>query len=278
MQNGVPNVLNYDISDLNVEISRSEVKDAVYRAKLGKAVGIDEIPSEILRNETCIDLLYSIIKYCFSEGHVPREWLTSVIMPIPKPKTDPLDPLTYRPISLISVPCKIYADILNKRFSTWLERNDILAEEQNGFRKNRSCIDHLYALTSIVKNRKIRKKDTFVCFIDAKKAFDNVNRDMLWYKLMKIGVTGPFLDATKSLYDTTQSAVKLGNYMTDLFPVRFGVKQGCKMSPTLFSVYINDLVDEINTLNDGIDISDDVNIALLLYADDIYSPYCAGRR
>ena len=151
MQNGVPNVLNYDISDLNVEISRSEVKDAVYRAKLGKAVGIDEIPSEILRNETCIDLLYSIIKYCFSEGHVPQEWLTSVIMPIPKPKTDPLDPLTYRPISLISVPCKIYADILNKRFSTWLERNDILAEEQNGFRKNRSCVDHLYALTSILE-------------------------------------------------------------------------------------------------------------------------------
>ena len=133
---------------------------------MGKAVGIDEIPSEILRNETGIDLLYSIIKYCFSEGHVPQEWITSVIMPIPKPKTDPL---TYRPISLISVPCKIYAGILNKRLSTWLERNDILAEEQNGFRKNRSCVDHLHALTSIVKNRKIRKKDTFVCFIDAKK-------------------------------------------------------------------------------------------------------------
>ena len=86
---------------------------------------------------------------------------------------------------------------------------------------------------------------------------------------MKIGVTDPFLDATKSLYDTTQSAVKLGNYITDLFPVRFVVKQGCKMSSRLFSVYINDLIDEINTLNDGVDINDDVNIALLLYADDM---------
>ena len=97
MQNGVPNVLNYDISYLNVEISRSEVKDAVYRAKLGKAVEIDEIPSEILRNETCIDLLYSIIKYCFSEVHVPQEWLTSVIMPIPKPKNGPIGPIDLSP-------------------------------------------------------------------------------------------------------------------------------------------------------------------------------------
>ena len=102
-------------SDLNAEIERTEVRDAVYRAKLNKAVGIDEIPSEMLRNDACVDLLYSIIKYCFQEGQVPQEWLTSVITPIPKPKTDPLDSLTFRPISLISVPCKIYADILNKR-------------------------------------------------------------------------------------------------------------------------------------------------------------------
>ena len=96
------------------------MSDAVYRAKLNKAVGSDEIPSEMLRNDACVDLLYNIIKYCFQEGQVPQEWLTSVITPIPKSKTDPLDPLNFRPISLISVPCKIYADILNKRLSSWL--------------------------------------------------------------------------------------------------------------------------------------------------------------
>ena len=64
------------------------------------------------------------------------------------------------------------------------------------------------------------------------------NRDLLWFKLMRLGITGPFIDALKSLYDATQSSVKLGNYMTDMFPVKYGVKQGCKMSPTLYSVYI----------------------------------------
>ena len=119
----------------------------MFRTKNGKAVGVDEIPGEILRNDTCIDLLYQLISYCFSEGQIPSEWSTSIITPVPKPKMDPLNPLEYRPISLISIPCKIYADILNKRLTRWLEQNDLLAEEQNGFRRNRSCMDHLYVLS-----------------------------------------------------------------------------------------------------------------------------------
>ena len=124
-------------------------------------------------------------------------------------------------------------------------QNDILAEEQNGFRKDRSCLDHLYVLSTIIKNRKLQKRDTFICYIDAKKAFDNVNRDMLWHKPLQIGIKGTFLDAIKSLYDATQGAIKLGHYITDIFPVKYGVKQGCKMSPTLYPVYIDDVADDI---------------------------------
>ena len=83
---------------------------------------------------------------------------------------DPYNPLSYRPISLISIPCKIYADVLNMRLSTWLEENELLAEEQNGFRKKRSCLDHIYSLISVIKNRKLKRQQTYVCFIDAKKA------------------------------------------------------------------------------------------------------------
>ncbi|CAG2232002.1 unnamed protein product [Mytilus edulis] len=86
IKNKVRNENNYrkdiDVSGLNREISREEVKDAVYKAKLGKAIGIDEIPSEILRNDNCIDLLHKLVKFCFTEGQVPEEWLTSIITPI----------------------------------------------------------------------------------------------------------------------------------------------------------------------------------------------------
>ena len=97
--------------------------------------------------------------------------------------------LNYRGISLLSVPYKIYADILNQRLMKWLDENRLLVEQQNSFRKKRNCIEHIiYSLYTIINNRKLSRHSTFACFIDYKKAFDTVNRDMLWYKLMCIGV------------------------------------------------------------------------------------------
>lgn len=259
---------NPDCTLLNSGITIEEVRKAVLCFKSNKATGIDEIPSEVLKNDTAISLLFEIITYCFNESEVPDDWRRTIINPILKTDKDPRDPLGYRGIALISIPCKIYAHVLNQRLITWLEENQLLAEEQNGFRKNRSCVDHLYTLTNVIKNRKIAKMSTYVCFIDMKKAFDFVNRDLLWYKLMSIGVQGKFLDAVKSLYVNTECTVKVNDNLTSYFPVTQGVKQGCKISPTLFAAYINDLATDINRLNCGIDIGD-VNLAMLLFADDI---------
>ena len=78
----------------------------MYRAKLKRAVGFDGFPSEVLRNPVYIDLLYKMINVCFENGTVPGEWNTCVIKPIPKSgASDPRDPLCYRGICLISIPC-----------------------------------------------------------------------------------------------------------------------------------------------------------------------------
>ena len=63
--------------------------------------------------------------------------------------------------------------------------------------------------------------------------------------------------------------MKLVHNMTDYFPVQFGVKQGCKLSPSIFSIYINDLAEEMRALNDGVEIGDAQLLSILLYADDI---------
>ena len=179
-----------DCSSLNTHVTREEVRQAIYKMKNGKASGADEIPAEVLKNDTCIEILHKIMYYCFSASKLPTDWSRSIINPIHKNDGDPRNPLGYRPITLISVPCKVYAQILNARLEKWIETNNILCDEQNGFRKERSCLDHIYLLHSILSNRKLSKKDTFVCFVDAKKAFDTVDRDCLWYKLLKIGIHG----------------------------------------------------------------------------------------
>lgn len=210
-----------------------------------------------------------LCQFCFNNGEVPSEWRQNIIVPIPKNEgKDPRIPLNYRGISLISVCSKVFADVLNCRLVKWLELNNILVDEQNGFRKERSCLDHIYTLYSVVNNRKLMHQSTFVCFIDIKKAFDNVNRHLLWFKLMQLGINGKFLNAVKALNNNIQSTVRVNNLFTDFFSVNSGVKQGCKMSPSLFAIYINDLVYEINSLKCGVNV-ENMMVSLLLYADDI---------
>lgn len=267
--NDVSRPENIDTSALNSPITRDEVIKAVLRSKIGKSPGFDNIPVDVLRNDTCVEILLKIFTFCFNKSVIPSAWANGIINPIPKSDTQNLtDPLSYRGISLLSVPSKIYSDILGQRLNSWLEHNEIIADEQNGFRKKRSCLDHLHSLYSVINNRKLYKLSTFVCFVDAKKAFDTVNRDCLWFKLMSIGISGLFLEAVKSLYKDIKCAVRINNYVTDWFNVKNGVKQGCNISPTLFSIYINDLSTEINNLKCGVPFGD-LLISILLYADDI---------
>ncbi|CAC5391004.1 unnamed protein product [Mytilus coruscus] len=144
-----------DITPLNQQISRDEVVDAVISAKLRIATGIDEILTEVLKNDTAIDLLFQIISGCFNLGKVPYQWNSGIINPILKPGSDDdRNPMNYRGITLVSVPCKIYCNILNTRLSSWLENNEILCDEQNGFRRNRSCKEHIQPLHSILNDQK----------------------------------------------------------------------------------------------------------------------------
>ena len=261
--------MDIDVNILNKPISRDEVLQAVIHAKFCKASAIDNIPAEVLKNDCAVDLLFRIINRCFNLGKVHTQWNSGVINPILKPGSDDdRQPLNYRGITLMSVPCKIYCYILNQRLSTWLEHNNILCDEQNGFRSGRSCEEHIHSLYSVLNDRKISRKSSFVCFVDMRKASDTVEHYLLWYKLQSAGVREIFLSAIQSLYSDLRCTVCVNNDLTSWFDVEAGVKQGCILSPTLFSVYINDLTERINSLNCGINI-DDNRISILLYTDDI---------
>ena len=116
--------------------------------------------------------------------------------------------------------------------------------------------------------------DTYLAFIDYKKAFDSVNRNMLFFKLASIGVNGNMYNAIVSLYSNPKSRVILNDIATEYFSCPVGVKQGDCLSPTLFAIYINDLATEIKAAGLGIKVEMGGPEALavvnvLLYADDI---------
>ena len=157
--------------DLNDPITIDEKKGAIQALKLGKSVGIDNLPNEILKKEKLITILNELFNLCFLNAIIPELWSKSIIVPILKPGKDYRDPYGYRSISLMSTVAKLFSTILNKRIVSYLEQHNILHEEQNGFRKFRSCLDHIYTLCTILRNRKTQKLDTFLCYVDFSKAF-----------------------------------------------------------------------------------------------------------
>ena len=91
--------------------------------------------------------------------------------------------------------------MLSYRLTSWIENNSILCDEQDGFRKDRSTMDHISSLAYVVKTRIKKKRDTFAAFIDLSKAYDRVDRTLLWGKLIKLGISGMMMEALKSLYN-----------------------------------------------------------------------------
>ena len=159
---------------------------------------------------------------------------------------------------------------------------NLLCEEQAGFRKKYGTTDHIFNLKCIIDLYLFRGKKLFCAFIDYKKAFDSVNRSILWQKLLTHHVDGKMFKIIHSLYANAKSCVRMGHAKSESFVSNVGVRQGENLSPILFSIFLNDLSEFIshayNGLNNISEMSkillsnDEIEVLfklyVLLYADD----------
>ena len=201
----------------------TEVRKAVLKSKNKKAAGIDGLIYEALKNETTIRTLTELFNKCLSTGLLPSMWLKGVIKPIPKShKSDPRVPLNCQEISLLPTIGKVYSGLLGARIGRHLESKELLVEEQNGFRPNRSCVNHIFTLYDLLRIQK-GNNETFCAVINFQKAFDMVNHEFLLHKLWETGVCGRAYDSVKAIYSSSTSCVNVNGRLTGWFPVRSGV-------------------------------------------------------
>ena len=145
----------------------------------------------------------------------------------------------------------------------------IFPEEQDGFQKNSSCQDHIYSLTTIIRNRLTENKGTYCAFIDMEKAFDWVNRRLFLYKLLNYSIDGKIYKSTITLLTNTSSCIELnGSLRSEWFENVCGVWQGDCLSPTLLSLYINDLSIHFKEYEPTLDLNG-AYINSLLYINDL---------
>lgn len=202
----------------------------------------------------------------------PEDWTKAVIVPLFK-KGDPNIVDNYRGISLLCIMSKIFTSILNSRLYTWAEYEKKICEEQAGFRKGYFTIDHLFTLVSMIKKKVYGQKNgkLYVCFVDYLKAFDSVDRESLWLILQKIQLSSKMLKMLKSIYFTVQSCVRSQADLSNFFNCPSGLRQGCMLSPVIFSLLINEVALNVSSNGKhGFQFLPGLQeIFLLLFADDI---------
>lgn len=114
----------------------------------------------------------------------------------------------------------------------------VLPETQCGFRKDRSTCDMIFSIRQLQEKCNEHNQDLFVAFIDLAKAFDTVNRDLLWQILERFGTPPKFLSVLKKLHEDTQATVLAYGERSEPFNINVGVKQGCVIAPVIFNVFM----------------------------------------
>ena len=232
---------------LNSFFDLSEIQKIVKRLKNGKARGWDMIPNEALKHLpiemlVVITRLFNLIK---SSGVMPDGWNRGRVALIHKRGLREVLG-NYRPITVIICLSGLYSKVLNERLMSVVEEHKLLEEIQNGFRKNRCAGDNSFILDTVIWKARSMHKRIYLAFLDISKAYDSINRDILWKKLSAIGIQGDFLATLKSIYSDDNIDCMVNGSPTRPIFLRRGLRQGCSLSPLLFALYIMDVGSDIN--------------------------------
>ena len=180
------------------------------------------------------------------------------MIPILKKGKDPKKANSYRPVSLTSCVVKTMKRIVNERLKWYLETENLLAPEQAGFRQFRSTEDQATYLSQEIEDAFQEQKLVLVPWIDLQKAFDKVWMEGLLVKRLRNGIASNMFNWIKSYLYNRRARVSVDRIHSKKILLRHGVPQRGVLSPTLFLLFINDLVSELPK-----------GIKAALYADDL---------
>lgn len=254
-------------NDEEEDILEAEVERAIKMLKNNKSPGVDGITSEMIKagGHRLMKEIHGMCNQIWRGESTPDEWIQSVLVTIPK-KGDLKDCRNYRTIALMSHVGKIFMMILLERLKAQTEEH--LADEQAGFRKDRNTVQQILMLRLIAEKAKRKGRQVYNCFIDFEKAFDSVYKDVMWTTLQSYGVGKRLTAILRDIGERSRMAVRVGQDIGDWFEMSVGTKQGDPVSPNLFIITLERVMDKIRDSKSGISVNG-TQINNLRFADDI---------
>ena len=167
---------------------------------------------------------------------VPGDWTKGIVVIVPK-KGDTSICSNNRGITLRSTVSKLYQIIILQRLNEGLEQ--LLRDNQCGFRKNRSFVDQIYTLRTIIHNYLEYHIPLYINYVNFKAVFDSINRVYIWKAFEHYGLPGKYIRIFKAFFNGTVSAVRHNNEQSSWFDVSSDIGQGDIQGPTIFNVCIN---------------------------------------
>ena len=143
-----------------------------------------------------------------------------------------------------------------------------ISENQFGFQKGKSVTDCLFILHAIISKVLASGEKLYCVFIDYEKCFDKIDRTYLWQKLLVESISCKFVKALRSMYSTVKLCIKYNSSFSQYFDSYIGLKQGVPSLPLLFMLFVNDIVNNINSDLNDIFTTNDIKLFLILFAND----------
>ena len=220
-----------------------------------KAPGPDQICNEWLKNspQPVRKVLFACLQRIWDDNLTLPEWLalSKTILLFKPGKDDPTIVKNYRPIALANTIYKLYTKMVASIIQTYAESNSLIDSLNEGSRAGRNTTRQVQYYMNIIQDAHISGSDLFSLYIDFSSAFNTIGHAQLFFILEYYGYPTHIINAVKNIYMKSSTTIQTPHGPTEPVPNKRGTIQGDTLSPLIFIIFMNPLIQCIRAATTG---------------------------